>query len=366
MTRRRALKTMILRVGLSVLALVLVLALLELAFRLLWEFQDEDIRMSKPSPRRISAACEYDEYLGWKNRLNIEIEKSYVYGKEIRKVLEKTNSQGLRGPECSPSKPRGVFRIITLGCSRTYGLGANQEETYAHYLQELLSDKLKRQTEVLNFGVNAYGLDQMALMFEKYAKNFEPDLVFLQLYRPNIDRIQYDSNWHTPKPAFTLVDGTLILENVPVPESRFYAIDTWLARHSFLFASLKRRRMKIEQLRQKKRQSIVRTQGLYLLASKILGRLKQHTDAVGVPLVVFVWGSGRKLIPIAADTGISVINLHDFEEVLPWIEIGSLDNPPPIRHWSAHGNRYVATALCNYVLRSGIAAPAEDTTTLPE
>ena len=367
MAKHGAFRTTILRIGLSLFALVLLIALLEGASRLLWDFQGDDIRMSKPAPRRINTVCEYDAYLGWKNRANIELEQSYVHGKTPVRVLERTNSQGLRSPQCSTNKPRDVFRVVTLGCSRTYGLGVNQDETYPHYLQQLLSTRLEQRIEVLNFGVNAYGVDQMALMFENYAKHFEPDLVFLQLYRPNVDRIQYNSNWHTPKPAFSLVDGTLVLRNVPVPKNRLYSVEDWLARHSYLFASIKRRRMRIEQLQQKKRESRLPTHDLYLLASKILERLKQQTDALNVPLVVFVWGpSGRKLMPIAAEPGINTIDLRDFEDASTWIETAPLNNPPPIRHWSAHGNRYVATALCNYVLKSGIAEPVEKAKAVPE
>jgi len=362
----RAFRNTLLRLAISLLALALVLATLEVALRLLWRFQELDIRMSRPSPHPAKTVCEYNAYLGWKNRPNTEVELSYYHGRGRKKVLEKTNSQGVRGREYSTSKPRGVFRVICLGCSRTYGFGVNQGETYPHYLEELLNQKLKRRAEVLNFGVNGYGLDQMALLFEKYARHFEPDLVILQMYGPSVNRLQYDVNYHTRKPAFSLVNGVLRLKNVPVPRKRFQNIENWLMRRSFLFVSIKKRMMKIEQSRREVRQARLRAQGLDLLASKILERLKQQTDAVGVPLVVFVWGSDRKLMPIAADAGINVIHLDDYEKESPWAETAALDNPRPTGHWSAHGTRYVATALCNYVLKSGIAESVEDAQASPE
>jgi len=344
---------MMLRAGLSVFAFLFALGLLEVGSRPL--AAEDDIRTEKRSPHRINSVCEFDADLGWKNRPHIEIEQGYIHANRLRKVLEKTNSQGLRSSrEYLLKKPRGAFRVVTLGCSRTFGLGVDQGETYSDYMEKFLNEKLGRQAEVLNFGVNAFGLDQMSLMFETYAKNVEPDLVMLQLYGPSVDRIQYDSNWHTPKPAFRLVDGELVLENVPVPRKRFQGVGSWLVRHSVVFALIKRKSMEREQVRQKKRQADVRTQDLHLLATKILERLKQQTDAAEVPLVVFVWGPGRGLMPIATDAGVDVIHLDDYEKESPWIEKSPLDNPPPVKHWSAHGNRYVATALCNYVLQAGI------------
>ena len=53
----------------------------------------------------------------------------------------KHNSLGFRDVEHDTLKPEGVFRIIGLGDSFTYGAGASFKETYLYRLEAMLNER---------------------------------------------------------------------------------------------------------------------------------------------------------------------------------------------------------------------------------
>ncbi len=77
----------------------------------------------------------------------------------------------------------GVFRIITMGGSTTYGDGIeHNRHTWSGKLEKMLSEQLPdQQFEVLNGGVKGYNLFQVMLLFLRYAAEYNPDLLVLYL-----------------------------------------------------------------------------------------------------------------------------------------------------------------------------------------
>ncbi len=76
------------------------------------------------------------------------------------KTFIKTNSEGFRDSEHNLKKPKGVFRIIVLGDSFTYGLGVEAEETYSKILEKILNEASVRRDiryEVFNMGIAGIG-----------------------------------------------------------------------------------------------------------------------------------------------------------------------------------------------------------------
>jgi lysophospholipase L1-like esterase len=86
------------------------------------------------------------------------------------------NSQGMRGGEFSPQKPPGKIRIINFGDSYTYGYGVGQDDTYPVLLGQLLERSFPNGYEVLNAGVNGYGMYQ-ELMYLRRAVRYQPDVI---------------------------------------------------------------------------------------------------------------------------------------------------------------------------------------------
>lgn len=96
----------------------------------------------------------------------------------------RTNSMGIRADrEFAFPKPEGVFRIVGLGDSNTFGYGNEVEDTYLARLEHLLREK-GIDTEVINLGVAGHGTAEQLIMLTEMGLKFDPDLVILGYY-PN-------------------------------------------------------------------------------------------------------------------------------------------------------------------------------------
>ena len=89
------------------------------------------------------------------------------------------NSFGWRGPEVTPDKPPGTFRILGLGDSFTYGAGVDVAETYLARLEQRLNARGPGhpRVEVVNAGIPSFFPEAERLLLEHYGLPLEPDLV---------------------------------------------------------------------------------------------------------------------------------------------------------------------------------------------
>jgi len=90
------------------------------------------------------------------------------------------NADGYRGPRRDERKPPGTLRIIALGDSCTFGLGAPlvpEEETYPALLEKELTRRLNRPVEVLNFGCPGYTSWQGRQLLRLKGPVYRPDIV---------------------------------------------------------------------------------------------------------------------------------------------------------------------------------------------
>lgn len=140
-----------------------------------------------------------------------------------------TNSRGLRSPsEFAYQSASGRFRVLILGDSFTFGEEVSDQDSYPAVLSGLLP-----HSEILNLGVHGYGLDQMLLYLKEEGILYRPDTVVLgyvdeDIYRDILNFRDY------AKPRFkTRNDGTLELQNVPIP-----APEGYLSREIFFPRSL--------------------------------------------------------------------------------------------------------------------------------
>jgi hypothetical protein len=122
----------------------------------------------------------------------------------------------IRGPRKTGPKPVGMFRVITVGDSFTWGIEVKDDECFPHYLEKILQGR--RAAEVFNMGVGSYGIDQMLLKYERYGRVLRPDVVVLGIYPHDYDRTRL-SFYSYSKPIFRRDQktGQYALENVPVP-----------------------------------------------------------------------------------------------------------------------------------------------------
>ncbi|MDX2438181.1 MAG: hypothetical protein QNL88_14160 [Acidobacteriota bacterium] len=196
----------------ALLLLVIAAALLEVVLRARYE-----------STEKITGAAEWrvadfggfsyhwDRYhplLGWTNQPGYRSDGTVPFTVTI-------NSLGLRATrDYAPVAANGVRRIALFGDSLAFGEEVDDGETVADHLGELRPD-----LEVLNYGVHGYSLGQSVLLLEEEGGLLEPDhYVVMVLFPEDLVRDSASEFVHA-KPVFRLVDGSLKVENVPVPEA---------------------------------------------------------------------------------------------------------------------------------------------------
>ena len=90
-----------------------------------------------------------------------------------------TNSLGFRADREFPfAKPDGVFRIVGLGDSFTFGYGVEAKDTYLARVEQLLREQ-GRNVEVINMGVSGAGSAEELILLNELGLKFDPDLVIL-------------------------------------------------------------------------------------------------------------------------------------------------------------------------------------------
>jgi lysophospholipase L1-like esterase len=105
------------------------------------------------------------------------------------------NSHGLRDREYTESKPTGVYRIVMLGDSTTFGWGVPADHTVAKILElDLNRGGADKRFEVLNAGVGNYGTVQEYNHYLTYDRAFHPDLVILEYFINDAEPVPVERN----------------------------------------------------------------------------------------------------------------------------------------------------------------------------
>ncbi len=90
------------------------------------------------------------------------------------------NEMGFRGPPVDVPKPRGVFRIILLGGSTTFGWGVEDSETIDAYMRSILASRYpERRVEVVNLAFDGYDSYQLVERLRSDGLRLEPDAVIV-------------------------------------------------------------------------------------------------------------------------------------------------------------------------------------------
>ncbi len=103
------------------------------------------------------------------------------FGPENR-ITHPTNVNGFRGPECALTKPAGVFRVVFLGDSFTFGEGVRFEDTFASLTVDRLAERLpdaRMVFESCNLGVSGYNTADALFLFNALVPRLQPDAVVL-------------------------------------------------------------------------------------------------------------------------------------------------------------------------------------------
>jgi lysophospholipase L1-like esterase len=117
-------------------------------------------------------------YFGFSRKLG------WTVMKNGRSEFYQANSQGLRGEvEYTQDIPEGVVRISAFGDSFTHSNGVKNPEAWTEKLRQMIPG-----SQVLNFGVSGYGLDQAYLRFQNEGRKFKTNVILIGFLSDDIYR----------------------------------------------------------------------------------------------------------------------------------------------------------------------------------
>jgi len=133
-----------------------------------------------------------------------------------------SSREGIRSgrPGVAYTDRRARYRIATVGDSYTFGLEVPFESSWGYQMEKALG----RDFEVLNFGIDGYGVDQAYLRYARDVRPWRPTLVIFafidhDLYRSlSVYSFITFPEWGFPfaKPRFVLRNGEPQLLNLPL------------------------------------------------------------------------------------------------------------------------------------------------------
>ncbi|MBI1723457.1 MAG: SGNH/GDSL hydrolase family protein [Gemmatimonadetes bacterium] len=265
-----------------------------------------------------------------------------------------SNSRGLRGrTEYTYDRDPSRRRILVFGDSYTFGDDVSDEETYSHFLEQLLPD-----TDVLNMGEHGYGQDQMLLYLREEGIKYHPDVVILGYVRFDTYRNIFTFNSYA-KPKFELVGGALHLTHVPVP-----APQALMARERYRSKALDLVTMVLERIRWA---TGINERRMGPVSRAVLDGIAETARQAGaVPVFVYLPALGevadttpgataneRFLTTWCAERGARCLFLRRrFAEAVARGE--AIDT---VQHWRANGHRLVAEGIRDYLVAEGLLPP---------
>lgn len=110
-------------------------------------------------------------------------------GTSERRYHVRINNHGFRGKDFDSQKPRGIFRIVTLGESSTFGFYSSDPFTYPAQLESRLNNDrtCQKQVEVINGGMPWITSDKIVALTKAEILAYKPDV--LTLYAGHNDAV---------------------------------------------------------------------------------------------------------------------------------------------------------------------------------
>lgn len=116
------------------------------------------------------------------------------------------NSKGFRGKEFTDQKNPGVFRILAIGDSITFGLFIPEEKTYFKLLEEKLNQTFAPlKFEVISVGIPGYTSYQGRQLLEKELLAYSPDAVIAYFGGNN----EFSRSFYTDREYAALMNSSL-------------------------------------------------------------------------------------------------------------------------------------------------------------
>ena len=211
-------KAILFRLAAILISLTIVALVLEVALRL---FASDRLRFSVGERNFF---CRFDHELGWAPLENT----SGMQIADNKRFLIHQNQFGLRGSdELKLEKTSARKRVLVLGDSYVWGLGATQDDIFTNPKVYGTDD------EFINCGVSGFGTDQEYLFYLRTGQKFDVDQVVL-VFTPynDIENNLASKQYSHLKPFFTLNGGELVLHNEHVVDTPIRTFFSRLNRES--------------------------------------------------------------------------------------------------------------------------------------
>ena len=289
----------------------------------------------------------YDPSKGWMPKPNLRDVKVFS-----DKTLN-TNSKGFRGKkDFAYSKSKERLRILILGDSFTFGDHVSDDETYSHYLQEMLP-----HTEIINMGVHGYGHDQMLILLKEEGIKYQLDIVILGFLPLDMSRNLLEFR-DFAKPRFVINRGELKLIGTPVPRPEEILESDWVRpRMLDIFSTLYHRVKKVTGLQKKEMEEIT---------TAILTEMIRVVESIPATPILAYLPRGREIakeIAVTQDEAymFSVCKLNEKAKCFstrPYFaeKIAQGESFKSRGHWEAVGHLTVAEAIKRYLVDEGFVA----------
>lgn len=100
----------------------------------------------------------------------------------------RTNEFGFRDEPLRPKTP-GMFRILVVGDSVTFGTGVKNEETFPNVLEKKLAGRARpsHSVDVINAGISAYNIRNIRGQMQEFMPKIQPSLVVYVFVENDLD-----------------------------------------------------------------------------------------------------------------------------------------------------------------------------------
>lgn len=279
------------------------------------------------------------------------------------KVTYILNSRGLRGPEYSYQKNKGVIRILGLGDSFTFGIGVDEKDTYLKKLEGLLTAEFQKEykIEVINAGIGGWGTAQELIYLKKEGLRYNPDLITIGFF-------VNDPSDNDEGKLYKLENNHLIRQAVKPSRSlsavkkvtTYIPFYNFLTRHSQFLSLLRSQLTIILTSRNKKNGPNYKNLDL---TKALLKKINQLARANGSELIIILIPSKEQfltqgspsrnmqleVIRFCRDNNIKVLDLFSDFNASQAQSLYFTNPPPECTHWNRSGHNLCAHILYDYL-----------------
>jgi lysophospholipase L1-like esterase len=116
----------------------------------------------------------------------------------------RTNREGFRDVDRDLAKPPGVYRILGLGDSYTYGAGAPFEQTYLYRIEQRLNERSAgpARVDIIKAGQPRYWTEPERILLETVGLRYQPDLVLLGFTANDVTDTYIGLTWKSVRDGY--------------------------------------------------------------------------------------------------------------------------------------------------------------------